>query len=427
MSTAMRDRDLRGLPFFSPVPSWDSECAARDLHPGSGMMSTPVLTLDENAFAANAAAILAFAAERGLQLFPHIKTSMAPSLASRLLALGAKGVTVADTRQASVMLSWGIADVIIANQIGGKASAERLANLSAFYPDARIVVFVDSSEGLAALATVWRANVGLPRLGIAVEIGKGRGGVRSLAQAEQLMDAAIELEGGSGLYLAGLAAYEGAAALPGMDATTAEASVAALLDLLVRGARYARSKVQSGRALMLTAGGSTYFDLVADQFQKAVAELSPADVVLRSGAIFFHDHGVYQRAMAAMARRSPNSPAHLFRPALRLWAEVLSRPEPGLAILGFGMRDASIDQGLPVPLEIYRDGQLVATSVEACRIERLNDQHAFMQANAGADIRIGDILSLGISHPCTSIDRWRTIWGLDGSGRVISAHPTHFG
>lgn len=426
MSTGTGGGDLRGLTDFAPALPCDNALAKQDLHPGSGMMSTPLLTLDEGVFDANAKTFLAFAVERGLQVFPHVKTSMAPSLAHRLLMLGAKGMTVADIRQASVMLSHGVTDVIIANQIGGEAPAKRLARLLAFYPDARIVVFVDSREGLAALAAAWRTQGKLPRLGIAVEIGKGRGGVRSLAGAESLIDAVTELEGSS-LYLAGLAAYEGAAAVPGTGATTAEASVAALLDLMVDCARYARGKLQSGRALMLTAGGSSYFDLVADRLQKAAAEISPAFVVLRSGALFFHDHGVYQRAMAAMARRSPGSPAHLFRPALRLWAEVLSRPEPGLAILGFGMRDASIDQGLPQPLALYRNGQIAATSVEECRIERLNDQHAFMQAKAEADIRIGDILSLGISHPCTSIDRWRMIWGLDGNGHVVAAHPTYFG
>ena len=37
-----------------------------------------------------------------------------------------------------------------------------------------------------------------------------------------------------------------------------------------------------------------------------------------------------------------------FRPALRLWAEVLSVQSPELVICGVGLRDVSHDQGLPV-------------------------------------------------------------------------------
>ena len=84
-------------------------------------------------------------------------------------------------------------------------------------------------------------------------------------------------------------------------------------------------------------------------------------LVLRSGAIFFHDHGVYRRALDAMDQRAgfefggERHSAADFQPALRLWGEVLSRPEPDLAICGFGMRDVSYDQDLPTPLAAYRD------------------------------------------------------------------------
>ena len=36
--------------------------------------------------------------------------------------------------------------------------------------------------------------------------------------------------------------------------------------------------------------------------------------------------------------------------ALQVWAQVLSTPEPGLAILGAGKRDLPFDLGLPVPV-----------------------------------------------------------------------------
>lgn len=428
MTSAMLVGHLRGMP-AAMEDATAADLVSLRLDPAGGQMSLPLLTLDEAIFDSNAKAFFSFAASHGLCVFPHLKTSMAPSLARRLLSAGADGVTVADARQAAVLLSHGIKRVMLANQVGGRGAALRLVALLARYPEAELTVFVDSVEGLATLADAWRDRADLPRLGIAVEIGTGRGGVRSRQAAQALIEAVLDTEtsGANGLYLEGVAAYEGAAALPGFDAPAVEASIAELLDRLADAAIQARARTDPARSLMVTAGGSAYFDLVVRHLAPLIADLSPARLMLRSGALFFHDHGIYARAMAAMTRRSPDGPSGSFRPALKLWAEVLSRPERGLAILGFGMRDAPVDQGPPVPLELYRNGQLLAAALAGCTIDRLNDQHAFMSLPPGAELVVGDIVSLGISHPCTCIDRWRLVWGVGPDGRVSAVHPTYFG
>ena len=157
-------------------------------------------------------------------------------------------------------------------------------------------------------------------------------------------------------------------------------------------------------------------------------------LVLRSGAIFFHDHGTYQRALQAMDARSgfqvdglARAAATGFRPALRLWGEVLSRPEPGLAICGFGMRDVSYDQDLPVALAAYREGTALSGWDAQTRVTRLNDQHAFLAIAPDSELAPGDVIEFGISHPCTCLDRWRVFFGLDADGRVQSAYRTFFG
>src|SRR5207244_1723028 len=70
--------------------------------------------------------------------------------------------------------------------------------------------------------------------------------------------------------------------------------------------------------------------------------------------------------------------APVFRPALELWAQVVSRPEPGLALLGAGRRDAGFDAGLPVPLRVRRrDGG--ADGLAGAEVTGLNDQHAYLR------------------------------------------------
>jgi D-serine deaminase-like pyridoxal phosphate-dependent protein len=47
-----------------------------------------------------------------------------------------------------------------------------------------------------------------------------------------------------------------------------------------------------------------------------------------------------------------------------------------------------------------------ASPVANARVTALNDQHAYLR---GADVEVGDIVRLGLSHPCTAFDKWTLI------------------
>jgi D-serine dehydratase len=153
-------------------------------------------------------------------------------------------------------------------------------------------------------------------------------------------------------------------------------------------------------------------------------------VVLRSGCYFTHDAGVYERSFAEVLERSPDARAVAggFQNALEVWAYVLSVPEPGRAILGAGRRDFGHDAGPPRPLKRFRPGRdaAPATADPAWVIAAINDQHAHMTVPAGADIAVGDMLALGVSHPCTTFDRWRLMYVVDDDYHVRSAIQTCF-
>ncbi len=53
----------------------------------------------------------------------------------------------------------------------------------------------------------------------------------------------------------------------------------------------------------------------------------------------------------------------------------------------------------------------------------LNDQHAFLTADG---LQPGDLLCLGISHPCGAFDRWRTLLEVDADYTVTRAIRTFF-
>src|SRR5580658_2866962 len=136
----------------------------------------------------------------------------------------------------------------------------------------------------------------------------------------------------------------------------------------------------TGGPRIVTAGGSAYFDVVTRELTADRPGAAPVQVILRSGAYLTYDHGFYG-AVSPAGRGAAGAPA--LRPALELWAQVLSRPEPDLALLGAGRRDVGCDKGLPVPLRVV-PGSGPAASTAGWSVTELNDQHAYLRLDAEA-------------------------------------------
>jgi D-serine deaminase-like pyridoxal phosphate-dependent protein len=108
-----------------------------------------------------------------------------------------------------------------------------------------------------------------------------------------------------------------------------------------------------------------------------------------------------------------------------VFAHVQSLPEPGLAIIAMGKRDISVDPDLPIPLQLHRPGE-PPRSRAGCSVRNVMDQHAMMMIPGGPDLRIGDIVSFGASHPCLTFDKWRRVLRVDDDLRVLEVMPTFF-
>ncbi|MGW8481778.1 alanine racemase [Microbacterium sp. NPDC055903] len=354
--------------------------------------STPVLTLHEGAVAHNERTVFDWAAASGVLLAPHGKTTMAPALWERMLAAGAWGISVATPWQARVAVQAGVPTVLIANTVPDAAAATGLGELLAETPGLRILCWADSTDAVALLAA-GAADAQHP-LDVLVELGGegGRTGARTIPEAQAV---AAEILASPGLRLAGVAGYEGPF---GPDRSSASlAAVDAYLGELVR--LHDSLAYPDGVRPVLTAGGSAFPDRAAAVLG---ARRDDADVVLRSGAFQIHDDGFYSR-MSPFGAAVPTAP---LRSAMHAWSRVVSRPEDALAILDAGRRDVSFDIDLPVP-----------QSVEG-RITALNDQHAFLRIAPDEPLRVGDVVRLGLSHPCTAFDKWRVVPVIDDPDSV---------
>lgn len=421
------DDRWRGFPTgYAPLPI--AQIGDRGWRPQDGRMALPLISLDLAAFEINIEAVMRHLSTEGALIAPHAKTPMSVAIARRLQEAGAWGATVADARQASVMLEGGLSRLILANQVGGIGGARRLASLLWHHPLAEVHVFVDSIEGVDALAAAWKSESkrgkGMAPMGLIVELGAGRAGIRDDQAAMDLVEHISTLPPELGLRLSGIAGYEGAATVA--DPDESQRRVDALMQRMADLHGAVRSRLGPGAPLILTAGGSLWFDRVLARLGPVASSDGRTRLILRSGALFFSDHGVYKRGLAAMEGRGVGLAGRIM-PALRLWAEVLSVPETNLIIAGIGMRDAASDQGVPMPLKIWRDGHDMGAA-DHLFIEKFNDQHAFMRMNAaGLRPAVGDVIEFGLSHPCTNLDRHRLIWGLDPDHRVRCALPTSFG
>jgi D-serine deaminase-like pyridoxal phosphate-dependent protein len=395
-----------------------------------GEFSFPLMTLRDSALAHNIAGMAAYCARAGVELAPHGKASMSPQLAARQLAAGAWGITVATVGQLQAYREYGVRRLLLASELTDRAGIGWLAGELAADPGLEAYCYVDSLDGVALLDAElrgcgrWQGR----RLPVLVELGHddGRTGARTVAGAVEVARAAAATQT---LRVAGVAGYEGSLGEASQAAplTAAAAYCGRLRELAL--ALDAAGIALSGQ--LVTAGGSGFFDVVTRELTAGWPGQAPV-IVLRSGAYLSHDHGMYARASPA---ERGTAPGLTLRPAFELWAGVLSRPEPGLALLSAGRRDVAFDADLPVPLRaVTRAGAAAASaglpgaalSADGMRVTALADQHAFLQLPPASPLAPGDLVCLGISHPCTTFDKWRVIPVTDDEGRVIDAVHTFF-
>ena len=409
------DKGLGLLATGTNDPTPASLAAARPPLHAAGF-SYPVLTLRESALANNLEAMATFCARAGVELSPHGKTGMSPELAARQLASGSWGITVATIGQLLAYRAFGFPRLLMANELVDEAGIAWLAGELAADPAFSAYCYVDSADGVAILDRTLTEHPAGRRLPVLVEIGEARTGDRTDEQALAVAKAAAAT---STLAVAGVAGYEGSIHADSQAETNdlittfcqrlanLSGQVASLVGALSSG---------PGDDFIVTAGGSVSFDIVAREL--AATEMT---VVLRSGGYLFHDHGLYRKVTPA-ARGVAGAP--ILQPALELWAQVVSRPEPGLALLSAGRRDAGFDAGLPKPLRVIRRGG-GAADLDG-EVTALNDQHAYLELDPDTALAPGDLVCLGISHPCTTLDKWRLIPVLDDSDHITDVVHTFF-
>ena len=419
------DAACKSFPLAAPALI-SNDIAEQGWHLLADDLPYPLAVLNRSALAHNLAWMQAYATRRGVHLAPHGKTTMSPELFRMQLEAGAWGISFATVFQLGQGVAAGVRRAIIANQVLASADLAGLRTLLQNHPDLQLWFLVDSLAQLHVIEQWALHQPVFKPFDVLLEIGVAgkRTGCRTQEEALELAQA---ISASGAVRLGGVECYEGISA-HGDNAH----DVVAVTDLVRRVLAVTRlcdaQHLFALEAILLSAGGSAVFDLVLPLLT-ASGLSKPVQGVLRSGCYITHDHGHYKRYLQLVQQREGLSDS--LQPALEVWTLVQSVPEPGLAFLSCGRRDISYDIELPMPQRMARAGVrrmegMVATPAD-WRITQLNDQHAYLQFDpAGVVPAVGDRVVLGLSHPCTTFDKWRWMVLAEDDGLVSGAIHTCF-
>ena len=383
-----------------------------------GGLPLPLAVIKRGALQHNLGWMRRFCEERGIGLAPHGKTTMSPQLFRAQLDAGAWGLTVATVHQLRIAVEAGARRVLIANQVLAAADLRAIDALKASHAGLRVLFLLDSAAQLEAIEAVQATTP----FEVLLEIGVpgGRTGCRTAEEASAL---ARRAHASPAVALAGIECYEG------LNATGDDAQDRAFADALMQRVTDTamladRENLFDGDEVIVSAGGSAIFDLVVPGLKPVLTR--QVSGLLRSGCYVTHDQGNYRRLVSVVNQRIGCADAAGLQAAMEVWATVQSMPEPGLAILAVGKRDISYDLGWPLPLAVVPRGERKPQPAPAdWTITGLNDQHGYLRGGLG-ELKVGDRVILGLSHPCTTFDKWRWMPIVDDDYRVVDALVTHF-
>lgn len=341
---------------------------------------TPALVVDIAAMDRNIRRMAAFFAAGPCRLRPHFKAHKAPEIARRQLAAGAcTGLTCATVAEAEVAASL-CSSLLLANEAVGPGKCDRLAALGG---RCEVIVAVDSTAGLDALAAAARrAGVTLGVL-VDLNVGQGRCGVAPGTDAVSLARRAAETRG---VALRGLMGYEGhLMAMP--DRAGRESRARGAMEGLVATAHLLRA---AGLPCdIVSAGGTGTYDISGRI--DGITEIQAGSYVLMDS-----DYGRLDVP---------------FEQAFWVLGTVISRPDATRCVADCGHKAMTKDHGLPT-----------VRGVDGVTVVALNDEHVTIALPPDSPIQVGDRIYLRPSHTDPTINLHDVLYAIAGD-RVVDIWP----
>lgn len=341
-------------------------------------LTTPTLILDLDLVRHNVDQMARLMRPLPAKLRPHAKIHKSPILARMQVDAGAIGIATATVWEALVMVQGGIDDVLVANQVVGRGKIAALAEAAR---SAQVTVAVDDMGNLDDLsAAALRAGSTIGVL-VEIDVGMGRSGARSVADAKRVATHAAHL---AGIDLRGVMGYEGHCMLePDRDIRMVKARAA--MDYLL-------SVVDELEAIgveirTVSAGGTGTYDITG---------ANPRVTEIQAGSYIFMD-AFHHSLMPGFAT------------ALTVSASVVSR-HGAVVVLDAGRKAIGAD--LTMPHLATHEGSLVF----------LNEEHSGFTVAEDAPLRVGDTVELVTGYGPTTVNMY-DVYHVVSGGVVVDVWP----
>lgn len=332
-------------------------------------LDTPALLVDLDLFEQNVARMAAHFKKAGVNWRPHTKGQKVPALIHKEIAAGAFGATCAKLGEAEVLVDAGVDNILIANQIVGRAKLNRLMALGR---RATVLVGLDSEANAREIDEVAREWGSRQPVLIEIDSGMHRCGVQPGEPALALARLVNQLPG---LQLKGIMSWEGHTIRTPEDEKAA--AVQAALAPIIATAEAIRA---AGLPCEIVSCGGTgtykYSALV-----KGVTEIQAGGGVF--GDLTYASWGV----------EHPQ--------ALSILATIISRATPTRIVTDTGKKVMSSDSKVPQPKGL--------TGVKSVS---LSAEHGRIELEQPTDLQVGDKIEFAVGYGDTTVHLHDVLYGV---------------
>jgi len=341
---------------------------------------TPALLLNASVVRQNIRRLAVYADKIGLKVRPHTKTHKLRQLARMQLEAGALGLTAAKVSEAEV-ISDPHQDVLLAYPPIGRFRAQRVAALARDRTVRAALDSVAAIEMMSAAAQEAKTTVGLL---VDIDVGMGRTGVQSPAEALNLAQA---IDRAPNVRLDGIMIYPGHVWEPPADQSASLSAISFLLDETLALWR------RHGLDAAIVSGGSTPTAFQSHQI--------PQLTEIRPGSYVFNDMNTVRGGFCA-----------LYDCAARIVATVVSNAIPGQVVIDAGSKSLTRDGG-PTPDSGY--GHVV--EYPDAKITRLSEEHAQINVtDCNVKPSIGERMTVIPNHICPCVNLHDSVWWVEQDG-----------
>ena len=353
---------------------------ATNLATALNVVATPALVVNGTTVRRNVDHLATYAAAHDIGIRPHTKTHKSRLLARLQLDAGAIGLTIAKVGEAEQMMHESD-DLLLAYPAVDATRVKRLAELA---HTKNIHVAIDSVFGMEALAAAASAVGSTIGILVDVDVGLGRTGVSTAAEALAL---AQFIDGTDGVRLDGIMCYPGHVWTPagrqeelllGVSQTLQE-----ILDLWER----------HGLQAKIVSGGSTP-TAFQSHFVKEYTEIRP-------GTYVFNDMNTARGGYCTLEDC-----------AARIICTVVSNAVKNQVVIDGGSKTFSSDLCVPDPHSGY--GHIVEHP--EAKIAKLSEEHAQVDVSlCERPLKVGEQVSVIPNHICPCINLQDSFWWAEGS------------